>query len=518
MNSDDCVLINPKKIKQEPMETVILLDDECDPMDQNNMQKAPTEPNIQIKIEDLKQERKDQYDPKLDHINEDMLQYESREGLMAKIKVEPGPQRDCTLNDIAEQPSFNKIKFEPVNNSEINVKTEKVLHNGPGKALATKIKEELTPDNDRMLIDSEQPPAFSDEMAASTCTAKNDRSGNETSVLTANNPAESGKETWEPIPVRKVDHYFGENDEEKGSDTHKTTTRQVQVTNKVNEPVNEHSHNKKDRDQLVKHSKESSSSNHSWGAPAPFKDPNKVLDKASYVYRKKETIQKRNHNSIENCSSVFYSNDLTDTNTLTEKLKLNMEKKHIAFVNKRTNQRRETFLTYFDNAGIEVILVSDRHSDKFELYSKSEHPNTFYRLFYNFNKATEIGPVVSDMEAEFLEAYIKECKLNKGDAETATKRPRLSPTLQHAQSSEGDIIRSARKLNRTEKDHTLPSYQSRSDSRENFERSWRNVRKIGNGYATESYTNRQIDNRRSNRDSPSHYWDFRGRRNYICKN
>ena len=278
------------------------------------------------------------------------------------------------------------------------------------------------------------------------------------------------------------------------------------------------SHNKKDCNQLVKQSRESTSSNHSWGAPAPFKDPNKVLDKASYVYRKKEIIQKRNHNSIENCSSVFYSNDLTDTNTLTEKLKLNMEKKHIAFVNKRTNQRRETFLTYFDYAGIEVILVSDRHSDKFELYSKSEHPNTFYRLFYNFNKATEMGPVVSDMEAEFLEAYIKECKQNKGDAETATKRPRLSPTLQHAQTSEGDIIRSARKLNRTEKDNTLPSYQSRSDSRENFERSRRNVRKIGNGYATESYTKRQVDNRRSNRDSPSNYWDFRGRRNYICKN
>ena len=116
------------------------------------------------------------------------------------------------------------------------------------------------------------------------------------------------------------------------------------------------------------------------------------------------------------------------------------------------------------------------------------------------------------------EACIKECKQNKGDAKTVTKRPRLSPTLQHAQTSEGDIIRSARKLNRTEKDNTLPSYQYRSDSRENFERSWRNVKKIGNGYATESYTKRQIDNRRSNRDSPSNYWDFKVRRNYICKN
>ena len=270
-NSDDCVLIDQKKIKQEPMETVILLEDDCNPMDRNNMQKAPAEPNIQIKIEDLKQERIDQYEPKLDRINEDMLQYEPREGLTAKIKVEPGPQGDCMPNDITEQPSFNKIKTEVVNYSD-NVKTEKVLQHEPGKALPTKIKEELSPENDRMLIDSEQSPAFSDEMAANTCTANNDTSGNKISVLTANDRTESGTpsqakdtkstllrnevdlvsldyedesgaETWEPIPVRKVDHYFGENDGKPGGNTHQTDRREhipirAQVTNKVTEPVN----------------------------------------------------------------------------------------------------------------------------------------------------------------------------------------------------------------------------------------------------------------------------------------
>ena len=470
----------------------------CLPIDQSKIKQELMETDICVKVEEFKEKSK-YFEPKLDCIKEDMLHYEPRETPAAKIKLEPIQQKDSTLGDFTGQSTICNIKTEAVNNTD-NI---------------------------------------------GTC-------GTETLSVTTNNLQESFNETWKPISMTKVADYYRAADDnldttgicssKQGGETRvdintkakfhtldfistgeasgisNRETQLKQPRTNIQEKMQaklDNGHKQKQNIKFVDKSKENNTkSSSSQTSSASFKDPNKVLDTTSYIYRKKETNLKRTISTSRNSSTVNDSNDFKDTYTYAEKLKNCMEKKHIPFVNKRTKQRRETFLTYFDNFGIEIILVSDKDNDRTELYNRNEDPATFYRLFYNFIKASqcEPRPDVTDKEVEVLSTYIKECKQKERKCEFNSKRPRLTSS-RPVQNVDGDIVSSARRMAKTRNGLVTENFDQPSS---NFMRPPRSVSRSGNGLVTDNYAQKREETQTNTVDTSNRYWDLRGKR-YMHK-
>ena len=227
-----------------------------------------------------------------------------------------------------------------------------------------------------------------------------------------------------------------------------------------------------------------------------FKDPNKVLDPNSYIYNKgsngREMNQGQNKHYSRSMSSLELSNSKPSSNTIRQR----MEKKYLSFVNKTTKQRRESYLTYFNDFGLEAILASHKSSDKTELYTKKDEPNTFYRLFYNFVKAekTNPKPTIRTIEVEVIAKEIATINAKitesaeKENEEVPFKKPRLTANNHLTKHLDTGIVRSARKLVKMRKE------SERCDSSKTSEH-----------------------NKDTCRQSPSNrYWEHRGRK-YMCK-
>ena len=224
-----------------------------------------------------------------------------------------------------------------------------------------------------------------------------------------------------------------------------------------------------------------------------FKDPNKVLDPNSYVYKRSNgrdaNLDQRNPNASATVSCV-------PSNSV---IRQRMEKKYLSFVNKTTQHRLESYLIYFNDFRLEAILVSHMNSDKTELYTRTSDPNTFYRLFYNFVKAEETTPkptiraievsVIAN-EIATINGRITNCT-EKENEEVPFKKPRLTANNQvkdFTRNPGSDIVRSARKLMKMRRESAMGDYSKPS----------------------ESYTG----TRRSSLGS--RYWEFRGKK-YVCK-
>ena len=230
-----------------------------------------------------------------------------------------------------------------------------------------------------------------------------------------------------------------------------------------------------------------------------FKDPNKVLDPNSYIYSKKSNGREMNHGQNNHYSRSTASCDPSNSKPSANTIRQRMEKKYLSFVNKTTKQRRESYLIYFNDFGLEAILVSHKSSDKTELYTKRDDPNTFYRLFYNFVKAKETNPkpTIRAIEVEVIAKEIATINAKitesaeKENEEVPFKKPRLTTNNHRSDLTKNldtGIVRSARKLVKMRKEsETRDSSKTSEHNKDTF------------------------------RPSPSNrYWEHRGRK-YLCK-
>ena len=499
------IKVDLTKVKQEPME-------------------------VCVKIENLP-EKDNSFQSKLDSINKDMIQYESRDFPSVKIKREPSLCRNHTLINYEEQQTEIKLNIEEVTKDNV-VKTE--ISESNAQKLETPAPDKIplmeTPAPDKITLMGTPAP---DKIPLMETPAPDKIPLMETpapdKIPLMETPApdkiplttetghhkEHAHDTWTPIPLSELVGFYGNSDtsnwsldlndsniseingqsvkertstnfstyEENRNTAKRTANSERQVFLQENEQLivqtTDSSRNKYDHD-MQKPRESIKRTIVSGSTSTTFKDPNKVLDQGSYIYRKKRNLPKDiNRKTFD---------DFNDTSIYAETLKQSMEKKQLIFINKRTKQRRETFLTYFDDFGIEAIIASYKGTDKLEMYNRSEDPNTFYRLFYNFTKTSsnEPKPQVSDKEVQAVSKYMKEyTKQQEKNADNSSKRPRLTPAEQPNKNSEVAIIRSTRQL-----------------------------RKLGRGFATENYYKRYEENQSRHKSEPRNsYWASRGKRN-----
>ena len=459
-------------------------------LDLAKVKNEPMEMGASIKIDSFTGKSTD-LKLNLECINEDMIHYEQRESPGAKLKTEPS--------------EFPDIKT------------------ASGKQ--AKVKSEVEQKNETI---------YSDTNSQKDMISIQEKSKTETSVNKIMRPVpengnknlsiinqESKEDTWTPIGMSKLVEHFEGNDNWK-SDLNITRASELSNkkttgnTDKDRTAVQNNSATRKKpaAENSAKHSskrKENGKSDPKGSSSQVFKDPNKVLDPNSYIYHKRANGREMNQNGRKinkngldmnqnrnNYFSRTVASSQPSINSLsTSTIRESMEKKSISFVNKVTKQRRESYLIYFNDFGLEVILASHKDSDQTEMYARKDNPNTFYRLFYNFVKAEETNPkpAVTTKEIEIIakeieetRSRIDECKERERSDDVCFKKPRLTEDDHNAQNSELDIVRSARQLIKMRK-----------------------------GSATGNYSKTSEHNQNTFRPSPNNrYWDFRGRR-YMDK-